>query len=275
MNTVAFQKYLEENTTLQPSSILKYVSEARRFCTIHTKLNTDVLNKHILKQSKFFHNNRTKYALKYYLKWIGHEADYALVHKVKSPPKKKLQIWHELNVVKKVIKSMPEGTYRDFAILQIAVGARAREVLTIREENIDLDIMRVMIVGKGNKTGYFYYPLEFLQIFKKYLRGSKGYLFLPDDMENLNVYAFERRLASIIMKYDRYLAKAAKSQGLVRFSSHDFRRCFSDMLYKKNANVYMIMKALRHSDIKTTLLYLPSYQEDVLNMIREHQEDLI
>lgn len=275
MSADDFKKYLEEQTILQPGSIIKYVNEVKKFKLKVSKPNTESLNKYVILQSKKYHNNRSKYALKHYLAFVGHPEDYKAISKVKKQPRQKIPIWHELKIVKGLIRKLPSGKYKDMAILQIAVGARAREVLTIKEENIDLNQMKVMIIGKGNKTGYFFYPQQFRIILEKYMKGKKGYLFLPEHANTMDSYTLERHLATQTMKYNRYLAKAAAEQGIPRFSSHDFRRCFSNGFQLKSGNVHQLMTALRHSDIKTTLAYIPEYTEDVRHVIDEYQKELI
>ena len=98
---------------------------------------------------------------------------------------------------------------------------------------------------------------------------------MPKEYELLNGIQLEKKLKCITTKYDRYLFKAAFKEGHVRFSSHDLRRCFSgEVMRRGNNNIYSAKTALRHSDISTTLLYLPPYQEGIKKIINDIQEEL-
>jgi len=52
-----------------------------------------------------------------------------------------------------------------------------------------------------------------------------------------------------------YLQRKAKGLG---FTCHDLRRAFNKMEYKKHRSKSAVMKKLRHSNIKTTNIYLRS-----------------
>jgi integrase len=269
-----FEKYLIENTTLQPSSIIKYVGEVRHYFDNQGVLSIKNLNRHIINKHRRSSNNRTKYAFKHFLEYINAKHAYEHLPRLKTPPRKKLQHFATPAVARKVLRHIPRGKYRDMAILQLASGCRSMEIITIREENVDKDNLTVLILGKGNKTGYVQFPIGLRPILEKYCKGEKGYLFLSENFEKYHKedpMMFERKIRGVREAYYKNVKRAGKNAGVEYFGTHDLRRAFSWEFYNTLPDVRALKEALRHSNITTTMNYLPEHTERVRETIAEVQ----
>jgi len=270
-----FEKYLLEHTTLQPSTILKYVGEVKHYFKGHRKLTGNLIKRHVVKQHRHSNNNRTKYAFKHFLEYIGHKEVYDGLPRLKTPVKQKTQQFASPEDAKKVLRLIPKGVHRDMAILQLASGCRSMEVLTMREENVNVKEMSVYVIGKGKKGAMIQFPQELRIIFDKYLVGEPGFLFLGERAEELYKdypIRFEKYVRNAREKYYNSVQRASKSIGL-KFGTHDLRRAFSMEFYKVLPDIRALKEALRHSSINTTMTYLPAHTEEARKAIRDVQSN--
>jgi integrase len=274
-----FQEYLEKNTNLAQSSIILYIRCIKGYLF---KYNNSILiedfNDYISQGYRFGNNTYIRYAVKHYLDYINKPKLIKDLFKTKRKPRKKFGKYLSEEKIRSIIDNISNPLYQDIALLQFQTGSRAREIITLREENLDFDfkpgIIRIRIIGKGSKERIVYLSEDFKEILEKYLFFSDGYLFLDRELKSKDINAIEKAIHNLRTYYYIYLKKAAKKIGINNFSTHDFRRNVAQMLSSKNVNIRTIQKILGHADISTTAKYFDENVADVEKALIEHQRGL-
>lgn len=156
--------------------------------------------------------------------------------------------------------SQPDTTkptgIRDRTILEVlySCGLRATEVVSLRLEQIDLDVGFLRIWGKGNKERVIPLGEEASFWLNKYIKEAR-----PKLLKKANsFYCFvgmrgkpltRQRLWQIIKKY-------SVSAGLKdKIYPHCLRHCFATHLLEGGADLRAVQMLLGHSDINTTQIY--------------------
>lgn len=283
VNILDFKDWMRTNTELSEGSINVYVRAINLFQRRYDHLTEHNINDFI---SKGFRNRRSyymKYAFKYFLKYKGFEEDdegtpllFNKIVKVKIKPRKKLGVYVKEDMIKKIIYGIKVEKFRDIATLQYATGARAREIISLKEEQIDMNfdpgIIRLRLEAKGGKENITFLSTDYETILRKYMKGKPGYLFLSD-MEIQGDDIIERAIQTQRTYFYNVLQKSARSLGLSKFGTHDFRRNVVELLKKRGTHIDTIKKALNHSSINTTLKYFDETPDDVKEAIIKHQEN--
>lgn len=274
-----FREWLRNNTNLLDGSINLYVRTIKHFFREHQEVNKDNLNKFISDSFRDSNSFYVKYAFKHYLKFINRKSLYEGLVEVKIKPRKKLGTYLPERMIRKIILNIHKDPFMDIALLQYATGARAKEIITLKEEKIDLEfnekIIRIMLEGKGGKERPVFLSKQFEPILKKYLKGKAGFLFLAES----SLYAEEIDIERIVATKRTYLynelRKSALSLGINSFGTHDFRRNVAEILKRKTGDIRLVQKALGHASIMTTVRYFDDNPEDVKEAMMRHQaEDL-
>jgi integrase/recombinase XerD len=154
-------------------------------------------------------------------------------------------------------KADPLGL-RDRALLETLYGAglRASEALTLRLQDIDLDVGFVRTVGKGEKERVV--PLgrmavEALRAYnergRRYLGGA-GRLKAPEYFLNDRGRRLSRQGLHLIIK--RYAHAAGLPDDV---SAHTLRHSFATHLLEGGADLRAVQEMLGHADLSTTQIY--------------------
>lgn len=270
-----YMDWLRYNTDLSESSIALYARTARRFFEEGHDTSIDSINKFI---SDSFRKNRSyyvKYTFKPLLRFLKKSTKlYRLLMPVKIRPRKRMGKYYPERIIRKIILNMKKDIHRDQAMLQHATGARAREIITLREENVDFDYdvaaVRIRLIGKGGKDRVTFLAKEFAYILQKYCKNQPGYIFLSKDLDN-DQEQLERTINTSRSYLYQSLRNSALSLGLKGFGTHDFRRNVAERIRKINKDPYVVKKALGHAKIETTLRYFDESPEDVQDAILSMQ----
>ena len=267
--------WLNNNTNLATSSIKLYVRTIRKFCK-HNDLTQDNLNSYIANSFREVRSYYVVYALKYFLRYSKKEKYIKNLLKPKRRPRKKQGIYLPKNLIKKIILNIKNDIYSDMAMLQYTTAARAREIITLKEENIDMngDVIRIRFEGKGGKERVSFISGEFKNIINKYTRGRGGYIFFGDHIESLSKEDLEIVINNERTYYYNALKESALSLGLKGFGTHDFRRNVAESLRRNKADLRTIQKVLGHTSINTTAMYFDDNPEDVKDLIVQHQANI-
>jgi integrase/recombinase XerD len=151
----------------------------------------------------------------------------------------------------------PRGL-RDRALLEILYGAglRASEAVSLRLQDVDLDVGFVRTVGKGDKERVV--PLgrmaiEAVRIYnergRRYLGGA-GTLKAPELFLNNRGRRLSRQGLHLIVK--RYAREAALPDDV---SAHTLRHSFATHLLEGGADLRAVQEMLGHADLSTTQIY--------------------
>lgn len=145
--------------------------------------------------------------------------------------------------------------WRDVAILELlyASGLRATELCELTTRNLNLQVMCVRVIGKGNKERIVPLGKAAHDAIANYLascrpkleRTPNERLFLSRTGKSMDRVA----LWMLVEKYGR------KSGLLKRISPHTLRHCFATHLIGGGADLRVVQELLGHSDIATTQIY--------------------
>ena len=154
-------------------------------------------------------------------------------------------------------KAGPRGL-RDRALLETLYGAglRASEVLTLRLQDIDLDVGFVRTVGKGDKERVVPLGRKAVEALRAYNErgrpslGKPGALKAPELFLNDRGRRLSRQGLHLIIK--GYAREAALPDDV---SAHTLRHSFATHLLEGGADLRAVQEMLGHADLSTTQIY--------------------
>ncbi len=168
-------------------------------------------------------------------------------------------------------KATPAGL-RDRALLETLYGAglRASEALSLRLQDIDLEVGFVRAVGKGDKERVV--PLgrmavEALRVYNERgrpLLGGAGTLKAPELFLNHRGRRLTRQGLHAIIK--RYAREAGLSPEV---SAHTLRHSFATHLLEGGADLRAVQEMLGHADLSTTQIYTHVTTAHIQKIYRE------
>lgn len=290
-----FRKYLQEQTGLSISSIFEYsrtISDYLGFIENSESLNRDETMRWLSQKVRKKHSVVAKYALQHYLFFKKNKDLLDIIRLIhfKLPSKLKTVQEFDRAAILRAIRNIRHPVCRDIARIQAITGARIKEILLLREENVvfnykrliknddgttyEQQMIKVQIVGKGNYTRYLFLPVELEQLLKKYVLGFKGYMFL-NRKKVYDDFSFEKKLASVRAIYYRHLNNAMKAEGVEGFGTHDLRRNFATTIFNQGAQITAVRDLLGHKSVSTTEIYLPKYGNDTFVHLLEFQQKVL
>ncbi len=145
---------------------------------------------------------------------------------------------------------------RDNALLELlyASGMRVSEIVTLRIEDLNLDVGFIRCVGKGQKERVVPIGQKAVISLKRYLEKIRPKL----AKENSGPFIFLSRLGrnlsrQSIWKLVKYYARKAKIKKSIK--THTLRHSFATHLLEHGADLRSVQEMLGHSDISTTQIY--------------------
>jgi len=277
MDQLKYESWLRNNTNLREGSIRLYARTISAFHDQYDQLSVENINDYVAKSFRSKHSFYVKYAFRQYLIYIKKPGLYKQIIPVKMGPRKKFGKYLKESLIRKIILNIKKEKYKDIALLQYATGARAREIITLKEENIDLlfspDVIRIRLEGKGGKERVTFLSQKLRIYVEKYLKGQGGFLFLPAELNNADDQELETTINTQRTYFYNSLKVSAQSLGLDSFGTHDFRRNVAELIRKKHKDPFLVKKVLGHASINTTLRYFSDSPEDVEAAITTHQEE--
>ncbi len=145
---------------------------------------------------------------------------------------------------------------RDYAVLLLMsrLGLRSQEVITMRLEDIDWSVGRVLIHGKGGDLSYMPLPIDVGEALVAWLRnGCRGtsrhvFVSVKPPFEPLTTHTIRRVLR---LAYDR--SGITPPQG--EYRTHSLRHGLAMNLLEKGNSLADIGDVLRHNSMQTTTFY--------------------
>lgn len=154
---------------------------------------------------------------------------------------------------------------RDALILELlyVTGIRVSELVNIKLSDIDYNIKKILITGKGNKQRIVMYGnkcnnlLEkYLNIRNEFLKDDNNYLLLGIKGKKIN----DRVIRDIINKY------ALKAGVNIKISPHTFRHTFATHMLNEGADLRSVQELLGHENLSTTTIYTHVTNERLRNV---------
>ncbi len=146
--------------------------------------------------------------------------------------------------------------YRDRTMLEVlyATGLRVSELVSLKFENLNLELGLVRVLGKGAKERLVPmgdYALKFL---KTYIEGVRP-LFVRERSKNF-VFLNRRGAPLTRQRFWQIIKEYAKKCGLEdKVSPHVIRHSFATHLLQGGADLRALQMMLGHSSLSTTQIY--------------------
>jgi integrase/recombinase XerD len=147
---------------------------------------------------------------------------------------------------------------RDRALLEVLYGAglRASEVLSLRLQDVDLEVGFVRTVGKGDKERVVPLGRQGVKALQRYLQRGRPFLGKPGNLKPAQLFlnARGRRLSrqGLHLVVTRYAAEAGLRK---KVSAHTLRHSFATHLLEGGADLRAVQEMLGHADLSTTQIY--------------------
>jgi site-specific recombinase XerD len=130
--------------------------------------------------------------------------------------------------------------------LMLNAGLRSQEVCDLRVKNLALDTGKLTVTGKGQRMRVLWLAEDDLALLRQHLGDRQiGLMFLTGPGKKVQT----RHLRFV-------LEAAAQRAGLDQVSPHILRHCFATDLLRQERNLPLVQRALGHSKIATTEIYL-------------------
>jgi integrase/recombinase XerD len=147
---------------------------------------------------------------------------------------------------------------RDRALLEVLYGAglRASEVLSLRLQDVDLEVGFVRTVGKGDKERVVPLGRQGTAAVQAYLERGRPQLGNPGGLKPgfLFLNARGRRLSR--QGLHQLIKRYAREAGLAEdVSAHTLRHSFATHLLQGGADLRAVQEMLGHADLSTTQIY--------------------
>lgn len=147
---------------------------------------------------------------------------------------------------------------RDRALLEVLYGAglRASEAVTLRLQDLDLEVGFVRTLGKGSKERVVPLGRKAIAAVQAYVSRGRPLLGLPGGLKPPQVFLNARGrglsrqgLHLIVKKYAREANLGAE------VSAHTLRHSFATHLVEGGADLRAVQEMLGHADLATTQIY--------------------
>jgi len=197
-----------------------------------------------------------------FLSWLARN-EYISLYKLKElQTSRKVQEAYTDEELKRIISFKPrlfeECRLHALLLTMIDTGARISELLKLRKDQVDLEHMLVVLVGKG-KERIVPISFELRKVLYKYLERKEI---------KYSRLVFPSRRGGEMYYQDIHfqMSNLLYSLHIPGKGFHAFRRKFARNYLKNGGNLMYLMKAMGHSKITTTQLYLEVETEELAEM---------
>jgi len=297
-----FTMYMRDRG-LHQSTVQIYTSIVQRFLVSNPNIEkledyNNFLIKHAVKKSQYNY----PYALMKFIEYIiedtklKNELTKGLIRRpLKDKQKDGVRLTTEQ--IKDVIHNIALDKYKLIAKLQFETGVRANDIISgMTTKNIHEDtenekrILRLRLQTKGSKMVnvilrdqklidelLYYSKLHSKRIIIPQENIDDEFVFLSPPKKSEGRYNSFFIANTVYNGYWKHIKKALNICNIdyKDWATHDFRRNFARVLYKKSGHDLELLKnALNHSRLDTTIKYVKSSPEEVQEMIKRIQEDM-
>ena len=129
-------------------------------------------------------------------------------------------------------------------------GMRCTALTEINIEDVDIKNKQISIIDKRNKKRIFKVDKEYIDLFLTVLKENREY------GSTSNALFISNRLTRISQKTVSRMLEENSAILHKHITPHKMRRSYGRNLYNATGDIYAVMQALGHEDVKTTQLYV-------------------
>ena len=160
---------------------------------------------------------------------------------------------------------------RDRAMIELlySAGLRVSELVTLRVDNLQMEVGCVRCIGKGNKERLVPMGRTAIAAVKQYLNGSRQQLL----GEGSSPYLFLNRAGGRIGRvgFWKKLSAYGRQAGLrLKLKPHMLRHSFATHLLERGADLRSVQLMLGHADIATTQIYTHVMKDRLKEIYKQH-----
>ncbi|HXT86675.1 MAG TPA: site-specific tyrosine recombinase XerD [Verrucomicrobiae bacterium] len=160
---------------------------------------------------------------------------------------------------------------RDKAMIELlySAGLRVSELVTLRVDDLQMEVGCVRCIGKGNKERLVPMGRTAIAAVKTYLNGSRQELL----DKGASPYLFLNRLGGRIGRigFWKKLSAYGRQAGLrVKLKPHMLRHSFATHLLERGADLRSVQLMLGHADIATTQIYTHVMKDRLKEIYKQH-----
>ena len=161
--------------------------------------------------------------------------------------------------VRKLLKRLDTTTpvgWRDRAMIELLYtsGLRAREILGLNVEDVNLEQATALVMGKGRKQRVVPIGRTALRVMESYLKAIRPFLVRHSEERALLLDRSGKRLTYQSFLYAIHRC-ANKAELEVNVTPHTFRRSCTTELVRGGANLYHVKELLGHESLDTLKHY--------------------
>lgn len=153
-----------------------------------------------------------------------------------------------------------------FVFSYLCSGISFSDMANLKQSNIAND--RLMYVRqKTHRKINVPVSDEAKEIIKKYIDSNNEYIFpiLNHTIHKTKMQQYNRK-KKVILKVNRYLKKISQMTGIeVNLTTYVSRHSYATVLKNSGVNIALIGETLGHSDLKTTQIYLDSFENSQID----------
>lgn len=160
---------------------------------------------------------------------------------------------------------------RDRAMIELlySAGLRVSELVTLRVDDLQMEVGCVRCIGKGNKERLVPMGRTAIAAVKEYLNGSRQELL----GKATSPYLFLNRMGGRIGRigFWKKLSAYGRQAGLrLKLKPHMLRHSFATHLLERGADLRSVQLMLGHADITTTQIYTHVMKDRLKEIYKQH-----
>lgn len=172
----------------------------------------------------------------------------------------------DVKVITKRPQSLIQFSKDLFLFSYLGCGINMVDIAHLRKENIFDNRVMYKRHKTGKQISFLLHPLA-KDIMEKYNSNLTGYIFpILDDSVHTTAEQQFRRIKKITYVANKNLKKIGDAIGLqIPLTTYVSRHSFATILKRSGVNVAIISEALGHSDLKTTQIYLDTFENSQID----------
>jgi site-specific recombinase XerD len=284
---------MKEKTQLSDKSILCYVGAVRTFLSKNPDIDSlEDYNNFLMHMLIKKHGNMYYSAIKKFMQFKitdSNAREQLFSELIKPQMKDHLTARAYLTDEKRieVINNLENEKHQVISLIQNLTGCRAGDIMKLKKgrlffEEVDGEnVIRLDLIGKRNKRINTHIFDKVAQNIIVYYIGQinefliEDYYFLEKSrgIRSGDYNNFQKLYGMNYMWYWRDLKHALERSGInpAEYATHDFRRCFARNIWDKYKDLQILQRALQHSDINTTMIYLNSSGLQNKDILKNYQ----